>query len=76
MPLFLAIKPCFAAGCPVKIARRLLMCPKHWRMVPRDIQIAVYETLDAWQRGGDPKPYIKAIEAARAAVAQPKRGEQ
>lgn len=43
---------CHAHGCNVPCAPRFLMCPPHWRMVPRDIQSNVY--LAVGRRG----PYI------------------
>jgi hypothetical protein len=62
-------KPCAAHGCAERIKRRLLMCPHHWRMVPRDVQDRVINTLDDWQRGGSAKPYVHAVAEAQLAVA-------
>jgi len=70
MSAFSPTKPCFAEGCEARIPRRLLMCAKHWKLVPQRLQIEVYETLDAWQHLGSPAPYQAAIEAARVAVAE------
>ena len=33
---------CFVCGHPC--ARQFLMCRPHWRMVPRDLQRAIYDT--------------------------------
>ena len=33
---------CVADDCKIRIPRRLLMCPKHWRKVPRPIQQRIY----------------------------------
>jgi hypothetical protein len=63
-------KKCFASGCEEQIPVRMLMCRKHWDMVPSSIQFAVYNTLAIWQQGGDPHLYTKTIKRAAAAVAQ------
>lgn len=33
---------CHAVGCVVEVPPRLLMCPRHWRMVPPHLQRAVW----------------------------------
>ena len=33
---------CHAVGCDVAVKPELLMCAKHWRLVPRDIQQKVW----------------------------------
>lgn len=33
---------CHAIDCIAIVPPKLLMCAKHWRMVPRDLQMAVY----------------------------------
>ena len=65
-----AKKKCFAIGCEERIPVKLLMCAKHWAMVPKGLQLGVYEHLDAWQKGGSPKPYLDIIKLAAQAVAQ------
>lgn len=35
---------CHARNCKTPCPRRMLMCRKHWSMVPRDIQDEVYRT--------------------------------
>jgi len=42
---------CHAAGCPREVEPKLLMCLRHWRMVPRHLQREVYAA-------------VKAVEAA------------
>lgn len=35
---------CHATGCDVKVPPKMLMCLRHWRMVPRSIQREVWAT--------------------------------
>lgn len=40
---------CPVRGCDVKdVDDEMLMCPRHWYMVPKPLQNSVYR---AWQRG-------------------------
>jgi hypothetical protein len=66
-------KPCFAHACQVLIRRNLLMCGKHWAMVPEDIQTAVYATYREMQRGGSLRAYCIATIKAQLAVAARER---
>lgn len=59
---------CYARWCDAQIAWRFLMCRKHWRMVPSDIQTEVYTTYGAMKRGGSAKPWGVACLKARKAV--------
>ncbi len=58
---------CHARGCAVRTKPELLMCPRHWRQVPRSIQQAVYA---AYRRGqcDDMSPSTAWHEAADAAI--------
>lgn len=63
---------CHAAGCDVPVSPSLLMCPAHWRLVPRALQQAVWA---AYRRGQEidkrPSPeYLAAAQAAIGAVAR------
>lgn len=62
---------CHAKGCKVRVPRRMLMCRKHWFMVPRDLQAAVWATyVDGQENRMDPTPeYLAAAKAAIDAVA-------
>lgn len=62
---------CHARGCTTAVAPRLLMCGRHWRMVPTHIQAAVWATYVRGQEvRKDPSPgYIEAATAAIDAVA-------
>ena len=72
---------CQAQGCTKVISSRLLMCPGHWRMVPRALQKAlwVHDRLGQAHEQQPSQEYIQAAlaaikaVAAREAVAQPKR---
>jgi hypothetical protein len=64
---------CHATGCNVPVPPKLLMCLKHWRMVPPDIQRGVWRHYRPGQEI-DKRPteaYLKvmklAIEAVRVA---------
>lgn len=60
------------AVCPKPIPGRILMCPKHWHLVPEADQVAIKHT---WRRSQLPgarqstvRAYRKARDAAIAAV--------
>ena len=68
---------CHARGCTTTVPPRLLMCRRHWRMVPRPLQDAVWDAYAPGQeRRKDPSPaYLDAARAAIDAVAL-KEGRQ
>lgn len=65
---------CHARGCVVRCRPSYLMCPNHWRLVPRRIQAAVYATYrdgqctdkdpsEAWHQAADAAiGYVAALE--------------
>lgn len=63
---------CHAAGCIVEVPPRLLMCARHWKMVPKDLQAQIW----AHYRPGqeiDKRPtqtYLDIMDQAIAAVAK------
>jgi hypothetical protein len=60
---------CHAEGCPAIIATHLLMCRRHWRMVPPQIQRSVYQSWAVQQHISEPvEGYVKARTAAIEAV--------
>jgi hypothetical protein len=67
------IKPCYAAGCRERISRRMLMCLRHWRMVPAAIQAEVYDTVGLLGSDQSARPYVTAIARAQLAVAEKER---
>lgn len=62
---------CHAIGCYAPIPPKLLMCMHHWRLVPRDLQDAVWEYYRPGQEiTKDPSPeYLLAAFRARLEVA-------
>jgi hypothetical protein len=62
---------CHAEGCTLAVPPRLLMCRRHWRMVPSSLQNDVWRQYRPGQET-DKRPslaYQRAAEAAIAAVA-------
>ena len=67
------LQGCAAKGCSTRVDSSKLMCPSHWRMVPRPTQDRV---LTAWRAykaaveseasGGDALPAVKELRAAQA----------
>lgn len=55
---------CRAIGCCKQIARGLLMCPAHWRMVPRHIRQEVWTTYKTVTRRDASSVSIAAYTAA------------
>jgi len=63
---------CHAEGCEVSVPPKMLMCLRHWRMVPKGLQREVWRTYRPGQEV-DKSPsaeYLKAHLAAVAAVAE------
>lgn len=62
---------CHAIDCDVVVPPRLLMCARHWRMVPRALQNTVWATYVPGQEARkDPtREYLHAARAAINAVA-------
>lgn len=58
---------CHARDCKVAISPTLLMCMKHWRMVPGSIKARVLDHYRAGQTV-DKKPTHAYLEAAQDAV--------
>lgn len=60
---------CHAAGCEVITQPRMLMCARHWRMVPKHIQRRVYAHYQPGQEEGEHTPTEAWHEAANEAIA-------
>ena len=58
---------CHAKGCTRIVPPSKLMCLRHWRMVPRELQRAVWATYRPGQES-DKRPSREYLEAARAAI--------
>jgi hypothetical protein len=66
---------CHARGCSIPVPPRLLMCRKHWAMVPRHLQARVYaEYCSGQERTKTPsRAYLQAaLDAINAVEAQEK----
>jgi hypothetical protein len=64
---------CHAKGCSRQVPPALLMCARHWKMVPRNIQKAIWTHYQTGQEKGESRPtpeYMQAFKAAVDAVAQ------
>ncbi len=59
---------CHARLCTTRCRPQLLMCPKHWRMVPATLVRRVYATYRDGQCA-DLRPSLEWHEAADAAIA-------
>jgi len=58
---------CHAKGCEVLVAPRLLMCLKHWRKVPLELQRKVWAHYRPRQEI-DKRPSAAYLDAAQAAI--------
>lgn len=58
---------CHATACTVVTPPRMFMCIRHWRMVPRDLQAAIWA---AYVPGQEIRkdPSLDYLEAAMTAV--------
>lgn len=61
---------CHANDCPTPTPQSLLMCAKHWRLVPREMQSRVYQTfrMRSSSPGTSPDSWADYYEAAADAV--------
>lgn len=64
---------CAASRCPERVAPSILMCKKHWYMVPRDIRMRVLRSYQPGQEkvgwSATTAEYQDAVRAAIEAVA-------
>lgn len=58
---------CHAEGCLVSVPPKLLMCARHWRMVPQGLKLAVWRHYRPGQEI-DKNPTEEYLAAARAAI--------
>jgi hypothetical protein len=67
---------CHAVGCQKVIPPRLLMCLKHWRMVPKEMQADIWKTYVPGQEvtKTPTNEYLKAQQRAVAVVLIEERG--
>jgi hypothetical protein len=62
-----SVHRCHADGCSRPVPPELLMCLRHWRLVPGPLQKAVWRT---YRRGQevDKNPSTEYLDAARNAI--------
>jgi hypothetical protein len=63
---------CHAEGCKTAVPPKLLMCSRHWKMVPGKLQQGVWATYRRGQEAGAApvtSEYLAAADAAIKAVA-------
>ena len=65
---------CHARGCRVAVPPKLLMCLRHWRMVPKALQAEVWRTYRPGQEI-DKDPSAEYMVAQRAAIDAVAAGE-
>ena len=58
---------CHAKDCAVNIPPRMFMCLKHWRMVPQELQRAVWATYRPGQEQ-DKNPSEAYMKVARTVI--------
>jgi hypothetical protein len=59
---------CHAKGCTVEVPPKMLMCRRHWRMVPRDLQDTIWRHFRPGQEI-DKNPSAEYMTVQRQAVA-------
>jgi hypothetical protein len=64
------VHPCVAIGCPVIVAARLVMCNKHWRLVPANVKGRILRAYrDGQERDGQLSfEYVVAMMEAIVSV--------
>jgi hypothetical protein len=60
---------CHAIDCEVQIAPKLLMCLKHWKMLPKKTQISIWNEYRPGQEV-DKKPSFKYLAIQQLAVGE------
>jgi len=67
---------CHAAGCTTGVPPKLFMCARHWRMVPKPMQRAIWREYRPGQEveKNPSEAYLAAVLAARRVVARVERG--
>ena len=61
---------CHAKNCKTNCKPEYLMCPKHWRMVPKKTQLGVWKFYQAGQCEGKYTPSPEWHASADVAIAQ------
>ena len=58
---------CHAEGCEKQVPPKMLMCLRHWRMVPKTLQARIWATYRPGQEV-DKRPSAEYMAAQKAAV--------
>lgn len=58
---------CHAKGCDVRVPPKMLMCRRHWYMVPKALRDAIWDTYREGQEI-DKRPSGEYLDAANAAI--------
>lgn len=58
---------CHAMGCRTEVAPRFLMCARHWRLVPKHMQLKVWKHYRKGQEI-DKQPSAEYLDAAKEAI--------
>ena len=66
---------CHAYGCKTKCKPEFLMCPRHWRMVSKKLQLEVYRHYVDGQCNLNPPPTKEWLIAAKNAISAVKKKE-
>ena len=64
---------CHATGCTTKVKPAYFMCPKHWRLVPRALQLKVWAHYRPGQEEGAAsvtREYLSVTDEAIRVVAE------
>jgi hypothetical protein len=67
---------CHARGCDARTPPKLFMCARHWRMVPKHMQDAIWANYQPGQERGQAWPsdaYLDATREARRVVMEAER---
>lgn len=61
---------CHVPDCGVTVPRRMLMCARHWKRVPKEIQRAIWRHFKPEQcvPGSNVRPTEEWLDAAQRAV--------
>lgn len=66
---------CHAAACKTPVPRRMFMCARHWRMVPKPLQDAIWATYVPGQERGRITPTSDYFKVTREAIRVVRRAE-
>lgn len=66
---------CHAKGCTVAVPPKLLMCRRHWYMVPKPLRDAVWTYYRPGQETSKFSPSPPYLQAARAAIEAVEKAE-